>query len=410
MGDRAGVSADGGAPQTHRGCPVVHTDYRIERELLGHYGLLNAEREMAPVLWNDSTRHPFWMVTRFQDVHEALQQPEIFSNEVINALNPRMAVRFLPQNLDPPEHTAMRRVLNRWFSPKAVRRLEPFIARRCAELLDELAPAGECDFVTEFGIKLPTDIFLVALGLPLEDSAQCVSWVETMFSSYSGGRAAIGAAEALKQYFADSMAERRRQPRDPAVDFLSYLLTTGPDGEPFDDEAILTICMTLITAGLDTTRSALGYIFYHLATYPEHRQLIVADPGRIPRAIEELLRLYPLILQDGRLVTRDIDFHGCPMRAGDVVWLGIASANLDPRKFPDPERFDLDRPDLTQHLSFAVGPHRCLGMHLARHELAVVLREWHARIPDYWIEPGHELRERGAQLTLLSLPLRWQPS
>ena len=166
-------------------CGVCHTDRTLQLGaqplpvpfLLGHYGLLNAEREMAPVLWNDSTRHPFWMVTRFQDVHEALQQPEIFSNEVINALNPRMAVRFLPQNLDPPEHTAMRRILNRWFSPKAVQRLEPFIARRCAELLDELAPAGKCDFVTEFGIKLPTDIFLVALGLPLEDSAQCVSWV-----------------------------------------------------------------------------------------------------------------------------------------------------------------------------------------------------------------------------------------
>jgi cytochrome P450 len=343
-------------------------------------------------------------------VHEALRMPEVFSNEVINALNPRMAVRFIPQNLDGPEHTRVRKVLNRWFSPAAVRRLEPLALSRARELIDELVPRGGCDFVTEFALRYPTDMFLATLNLPIEDGATFVRWVEQMFASFSGGRAALTASAEMKAYFSDRLAERERDPGDPEVDFLTRMSRAEMDGERFDREDILTICMTLMAAGLDTTRSALGYAFHHLATHDEDRRRLIAEPGSIPRAVEEFVRLYSLIIQDGRVVTQDIDFHGCPMRKGDVVWLGLASANRDPRKFPEPERFDLERADLNHHLGFAAGPHRCLGMHLARHELAIVLREWHERIPDYRIADGAELEERGGQLTLTSLPLTWTPA
>lgn len=400
----AGTEANG---ETFRGCPVTHTDYRDDRPVFEHYGLLNAEREQAPFLWNDSTKHPFWMVTRFEHVREALRMPEVFSNQVINALQPWMAVRFLPQNLDGPEHIAMRKVLNRWFSPAAIRRLDPLAVSHCRKLITELAPRGECDFVAEFGIRYPTDMFLATLGLPVSDGAQFVVWVEQMFSSFSGGRAAIDAAKQMKEYFAAALEERLRRPRDPQTDFLTHVSTTEVNGKKYDRDEILTICMTLMTAGLDTTRSALGYIFYHLATHDEHRRQLVEDPGLIPRAVEEFVRLYTLIIQDGRLVTQDIDFHGCPMRSGDVVWLGLSQANHDPRKFPEPLTYDLDRPNLQQHLGFGAGPHRCLGMHLARHELQVVMRLWHEIIPDYRLASDEPLQERGGQLTLKSLPLAW---
>jgi cytochrome P450 len=393
--------------QTHGGCPVVHTDYRGDRPIFEHYGLLDAEREQAPVLWNDSTKHPFWMVTRYEHVTEALRMPEVFSNEVINALQPWMAVRFLPQNLDGPEHLNLRRVLNRWFAPAAVRKIEPFVLERCRTLLDEVAAKGSCDVVADFGLRFPTDIFLKTVGLPLEDGPQFVRWVERIFQSFSGGREAIQAAKEIKEYFSAALDERERSPGDPETDFLTRLSTSEVEGERFGREDILTICMTLMTAGLDTTRSALGYMFHHLATHDGDRRALVADESLVPRAVEEFVRLYSLVIQDGRLVTQDIDFHGAPMKKGDVVWLGIAQANRDPRKFPEPERYDPSRANLNQHVGFAAGPHRCLGMHLARHELVIALTEWHRRIPDYRLAVEGELRERGGQLTLKSLPLVW---
>jgi len=160
-------------------------------------------------------------------------------------------------------------------------------------------------------------------------------------------------------------------------------------------------------AGLDTTRSALGYIFHHLAGDPGLRHRLTDQPELWPKAVEEFLRLYPLVYTDGRLVTRDIDFHGMPMRKGNIVWLGLGSANHDPRKFAAPRAFELGREQLSHHLSFGAGPHRCLGMHLARHELIIAVTEWHKRIPDYELATIEQLYERGQQLSINRLPLRW---
>jgi cytochrome P450 len=124
------------------GCPVSHTDYTVARPLFETYELLNAEREQGPFLINDSRRHPFWMITEYGHVLEALQMLDVFSNEVISALTPEHTVDLLPQYLDPPQHTAMRRVLNRWFAPAVVRRLEPLVLSRCAELIEGAASEG----------------------------------------------------------------------------------------------------------------------------------------------------------------------------------------------------------------------------------------------------------------------------
>ena len=134
--------------------------------------------------------------------------------------------------------------------------------------------------------------------------------------------------------------------------------------------------------------------------------MLVDQPELIPDAVEEFVRLYGLLIQDGRYVAEDIDFHGCPMRKGDIVWLGLAAADRDPRKFEDPDEFRLDR-EFTKHLAFAAGGHRCLGAHLARSELIVALEEWLRRIPDFRLAEDGELQERGGQLMLLRVPLEW---
>jgi cytochrome P450 len=392
------------------GCPVSHTDYTVQRPLFETYEVLNAERERGPFLWNDSRPRPFWMITDYEHVLEALQMPDVFSNEVISALTPEHTFDLLPQYLDPPEHTAMRRVVNRWFAPAAVRRLEPLVLSRCDELIDELRPKGGCDLVSDFAIRFPTDLFLATLNLPVSDGAVFLEHVENVFKSFAGRglkQAAIS-TEWIRGYFDRAIADREREPRDTETDFISRLLVATPGGEPMPREDIITICYTAMLAGLDTTRSALGYIFHHLALDPELRHRLTAQPELWPKAVEEFLRLYPLVYMDGRLVTRDIDFHGMPMRKGSIVWLGLGSANHDPQKYPDPRAFDLDREQLSHHLSFGAGPHRCLGMHLARHELVIAVTEWHKRIPDYELATTEQLYERGAQLSINRLPLRWQ--
>jgi cytochrome P450 len=291
-----------------------------------------------------------------------------------------------------------------------VKRLEPLLRRRCAELVAELVPNGGCDLVSEFAIRVPTEMFLATLGLPVEDGPQFVIWVEKVFDGFFGidvaGAAQAGAA--IQAYFDAAIEERLRTPRDADSDFLTHMLGAEIDGEPLSRSDLRVICLTLMAAGLDTTRSMLGYVFHHFAQHPDQRGLIVADPARTPAAIEELIRLYPLVIMSGRLVKQDVDFHGVAMKAGDVVWLGLGSANRDPRKYENPNQFIPDRPHVRSQLAFAAGPHVCLGMHLARHELVVAVDEWHRQIPDYRITSPHTLMERGGGvLSLRSLPLRW---
>lgn len=398
------------AAPTFGGCPVVHTDYRVDRPVFEHYALLDADREAGPFLRAEFTPVPFWMVTRYEHVLEALQRPEVFGSEVINAMDPRMDIEVLPNVLNPPEHTKMRKVLNRWFSPAAVRRLEPLVLSRCTELIEELKPRGECDLVAEFAIRFPTEMFLATLGLPIEDGAQFLVWVEKIFAGFFGHdpQGAMRAQAQMHEYFNAAADDRVKHPRDPETDFMTRMVNAEIDGEKISRDDLLVICLTLMAAGLDTTRSALGYIFYYLANHDEDRRRLIADPSLTPKAVEEFIRIYPLVFQDGRLVKQDIDFHGCLMKKGDIVWLGLASANRDPRKFSHPEEVVIGRPDANHHLGFGAGPHRCLGMHLARHELVIAINEWHKRIPDYEVVSAEPLTERGGQLSLNKLPLRWK--
>lgn len=390
-------------------CPVSHTEFGADTGIHGHYALLDADREANRFHFNDTRPRGFWMLQRYADVSEGFQRHEEWTTAVRSALNPGLGEPLLPQDLNGEPHAKLRRVLNQFFAPAAVRRLEPLARRRCVELIEELAPRGECDFVAEFAIRYPTDLFLALLGLPVSDGEFFLPLAEALFGSFLKGepeQAAL-AKKNILDYFDTAVNERRANPRDPKEDMVSRLTQARIDGEPISHADILTICLTLMLAGLDTTRSALGYMFAHLAQHPDDRQLIIDDPSLAPAATEEFLRLYPLVFQVGREVRRSGTFADLELDQGDIVWLGIGQANRDPRKYPDPGEFRLGREGVNQHLAFGAGPHRCLGMHLARLELAVVLREWHQRIPSYRIRPGTELVERGGQLTLRSLPLEW---
>jgi cytochrome P450 len=399
----------GADPERAEGvCPLVEIDYRHPRPAFWHYESLNAVREQAPFVWN-TVPQGFWMLSRYDQVRDALQRPEAFTSDILSPLgDPDVKTPLLPQHLNGDEHRMFRHVLNPWFSPGSVQRIEPLARERCRALLDELVPRGRCDLATDFAMIFPTEIFLALLGLPVEDGDVLLPFVEGMFRGFFGGDPAEMAAviAEIEAYHDAAIAEREARPGDVTTDFITHLLTAKVGGAPLPREDIVTLCLTLMAAGLDTTRSALGYIFHHLATHPDDRALLRRQPERIPEAVEEFLRLYGLIIQDGRYVVQDIDFHGCPMREGDIVWLGLAAANRDPRQFEHPDEFVLGRRH-NRHLGFAAGAHRCLGAHLARMELAMVLEEWLPRIPDFRLDTDRELTERGGQLMLLSVPLAW---
>ena len=392
------------------GCPIVSTDFTLERPVGWYHRELDELRERSPFAWNDST-YGFWMINRYEHVREAMATPELFSNARTSALgDPNVKPRLLPQNLDGPEHMAYRHVLNPWFSPKAIARTEPMLRRRCAEMIIELEPVGRCDLAGGLAMELPTEVFLEHLGLPTEDGPMMLPLVEAMSRGFFGGDPGELATtvDTIKAYFRRHLDERRRAPLDPREDFLSYLVTTDVGRAPLDHDDAVTLAFTIMLAGLDTTRSALGFMFHHLARHPDDRHRLIRNREEIPFAVEEFVRLYSLLLQAGRLVVRDVDFHGCPLRAGDIVWLGLASANRDPRQFDDATEFVPDR-EANRHLGFGAGPHRCLGAHLARMELIAVLDEWLTRIPDFELDSDTEPRERGGQLMLRSVPLRWTP-
>lgn len=386
------------------GCPVIHLDTMGDRPVGEWMGAFNALREAHPIYWNENSG--CWVITRAQDAREIFQDPEVFTNDSISPGDPNPSYKWIPSNINPPTHVQYRQILNRAFGPAPVARIADKAREYCRMAIDEVVDRGECDLVAEVAGVFPTRVFLELVDLPWEDAPLFVAWTETLFDAFFTGPDAEQAFAESRAYFEALVTDRRSAPRDPEADFTSHLLASSIDGEPISDEDVLNIYNQLMLAGLDTVKSALSYSLLHLATHDADRRRIVDEPGIIPSAVEELLRAYPLVIH-GRKIGQDVDFHGVQMRQGEMVMFLLPAIMHDPDQFERPDEVVLDRPR-NNHLSFGGGPHRCLGSHLARMELAVGLEEWHKRIPQYRLgAPIEDVMERGGQLSLRSLPLRW---
>ena len=398
------------APQRDLGgCPVKHLVVAADQAAGLYWQQGDELRETTPVFFNDHAQG-YWVVSRYEQVKDLYQNAELFSSESFTAWDPDPPYRFVPTQIDPPEHIKYRQLLNPKFSPGAVARREDAMREIAARLIAEVAPRGECDYVAEFAIRFPTEAFLDLIGLPTTDADQLVPWVEDFFLGLNGApdkqEGMVAALTSIRGYFVELLAARRAAPIDPEADLVSHLLSSKVDGEPLDEVILLDICTVLVLAALDTTRGQLGYLVQHLAEHPEDRRRVIEDPSLVANAVEESLRVHSIIFADARKATRDVEFYGCPVKKGDMVMGLVAAANRDPRRYDRADEFDLDRKGAT-HFGFAAGPHRCLGAHLARKAMQVAVEEWHKVIPDYRIATDEQLVERGGQLTLLSLPLAW---
>jgi cytochrome P450 len=210
-------------------------------------------------------------------------------------------------------------------------------------------------------------------------------------------------ADSVYDYFDEILDQRELERRD---DLLSHFLDVEVEGDRLTREDILDICFLFLIAGLDTVTATLDCMFAFLAEHPEQRRQIVEDPTLIPNAIEELLRWETPVMGVARVAVQDSELAGCPVHKGDQLMVMIGSANTDEAEFPDAEEVRFDR-EVNRHIAFGGGIHRCLGSHLARMELRVALREWHRRIPDYEVEPGHSLRYTGGIRSIDSFPMRF---
>jgi cytochrome P450 len=388
--------------------PSASYDVNSVTGVHGHWQELDSFRERFPVFFRSESTPGFWVVTDREAVREAILDPDLFSSRSNQVLTPDPPYKHIPVHYDPPEHNGYRKALNPWFTLPAMRQHEPQIRAFAVQQVASLVQAGRCDYVKDFAAQFAARAFLYSLGLDLDDGPMLFTWVQDVLEGFRDPEPtrAVEALAQVRDHFAGLIADRRAHPRDPERDFLSFYLQATVEDRPLTDDEILDTCETLMLGGLDTARSQLGFAMHHLATHDADRRAIAADSALIPNALEEFLRVYPVVVAVGRKVSRDTNFHGCPMRAGDMVQLLTATENRSPDLWKNATEADIYREDV-RHATFGLGQHRCLGSHLARLEMRVALEVWHAAIPEYTLDANEALEERARVVSLTSLPLSW---
>ncbi|WP_301123425.1 cytochrome P450 [Mycolicibacterium fortuitum] len=314
----------------------------------------------------------FYALTRFADVWTAANDHETFSSRVAEAND------LLPQliYLDPPRHSALRRLVSRVFTARRVALMEDEIRTYIHQLLDDIAERGECEFQHDYAAVIPSVVVGRMIGIDDEYIAPMRTWTEAFISGT--GEDGLTAAVNIYAMFAELLAERRRHPRE---DMITALTTAEVDGERLTEEELLGFCLLLVLGGNDTTASLIGSAMVMLQHHTAQRHMLQRDASLWPAAIEEINRIESPTQTLPRNTTRDITMHGVDIPAGSRVMLVWGSANHDEREFVDPERFDLSR-IVKRHISFGHGVHACMGSGLARLEARLALTEWFDRFPN----------------------------
>ena len=345
-----------------------------------------------------------WVVTRASLIEEIQEDFERFSHRFVTA--PPTPVEFpMLISMDPPEHTEMRKVIMPALNKTALQNLEDEARKAAREIVAEIAPRGECEFVSEFSNVLPIVVFLGMMGLPLEDREMLLPVAETCLRGPTLD-ARLDAHKVLNAYVRKWVEERRAK---PGTDLISRVAHSQVGDREITFEETMGMCVMLMLGGLDTVAGMLGYVTRYLAMHPEARHRLIDDPEIMPSAIEELIRRHGLA-NTSRYITRDMDFHGVKLKEGEMIQVPNVLYGLDDALHDDPLTVNFDRPTPIRHAAFGNGVHICPGGILARREIKVFLQEWLARIPDFAIKPGTKPKmATGAVNTVHELHLVWEP-
>jgi cytochrome P450 len=378
---------------------------------LGAFKLLQRE---APVYWNAGKHDRFWALTKYADVVGVSKNPDIFSSAqgTIIGLEPEGSML----SMDNPRHKKLRSLVEKGFTARLVRDLEPHTREVTGLIFDEIGDAAEVDFVDKISAELPLRVIVEMLGTPREDARYLKDLGDVMVGNAdpdynptsAGAEDGAGAAQMEMFNYFKSLAEERKQ--NPGDDLVSVLLQADLDGEKFDELDFLIFCMLLVIAGNETTRNLITGGMTLLFDNPDEMRRLRDDPSLMPTAVEEMLRLTTSVMHFERTATRDTEIRGQAIAEGEKVCMWYVAANRDAEVFTDADRFDVGRQP-NPHLAFGGGgPHFCLGASLARQEIRALFEELLRRYPD--IEqrgPAERLRSnfiRGIKSLPVSLGAR----
>jgi len=346
----------------------------------------------------------YYALVRYADVAEASRHPEVFCSGkgATNIVDlPAEFNEYFGSmiNMDDPRHARLRRIVSRAFSPRMIAKFEVDVRRAATTVVDDLLNTGPCDFVPHVSARLPLKIICDMMGVPddhyemvLANTNIILSGSDPEFLSEDLDVAVtkiLGAGQALAELVTGLAASRAQAPGE---DLVSALVTANIDGELLTSAELASFFILLVVAGNETTRTALSHALMLLTEFPEQRALLLGDlEARLEGAVEEIVRHASPVIFMRRTLTRDYTMNGQDYRKGDKVVLFYYAANRDEAEFADPERFDITRSP-NPHLGFGgAGPHFCLGAHLARRELTVMLRELLTRVPDITAGPPDRL-------------------
>jgi hypothetical protein len=299
-------------------------------------------------------------------------------------VRPELTGGLPPINLDPPEHTKYRRILQPIFTPLAVRRFAPQADALCHRLIDAFIRSGRGDAGLDYAQHVPVIVTAEILGVPTADADRFRHWIHDIIElGPSDPEVGLRASGEVVAYFQEQLAYRKDRPGD---DVMSVVARAEVDGEPLDEGTKVGMLFLLLIGGIDTTWAVLGASLWHLATHTEDQARLRHEPELLDCAVEEFLRFYAPV-EIGRLATRHTELSGSGIAEGDQVWLSFPAANRDPAVFDNADCFMIDRPH-NRHLAFGAGVHRCQGLHLARMELKVGISTWLQRVPPFRLQEG----------------------
>lgn len=348
--------------------------------------------------------HAAWVFRRAEDVRSLFMDPKRFSSFGNTQISWIFGEDWdlIPIEIDQPMHLRYRMLLQPLFTPSRMALLEDGVRHAARHFAGAFAERGECDFVTEFAEPFPVSVFLNMMGLPLEEMERFLQH-EKDFMHNPSLDAKSRAMLAIKKVLEDAFAERRRKPGE---DMLSMLLAAEIDGRKLTHPELMATGITFYLGGLDTVTATLGWMFRHLALHPDHQHALRERPGLVATGVEELTRAYAPV-GTNRTAACDFEFAGVQIRRGDHVLASTPLTARDPEEYDRPNEIQLDRTH-SRYLTFATGPHNCLGIHLARRELVAAVEEVLPRLRNFRIKPGTAVSwHLGAVLGLNSLPLIW---
>ena len=336
-------------------------------------------RDAGPVVYMDG----WYYLTRREDVLTALRDPNTFSSKkAFDALGSPLPL--VPISFDPPEHTRFRKILQPFFSPHTLKDMLPSLQKQAISIVEAAAATHECDVMADIAIPYPSQVFLTLFGLPLKDRDRLIAWKDNVIAlselpSMEG--ADLTPAVELVTYVSEAINERRQHPGN---DLLSQVLT-GDD--PLDDAEAIGLSFLFVLAGLDTVTASMGFALLELARNPELRRTLRENSEEIRVFVEEIVRLEPPAPIVPRVTTREVTIGGVILPPDTGVRLCLAAINRDESDAISANQVVMDG-KVHPHWGFGGGPHRCLGSHLARMELNLIVEEWLKRVPDFDLAPG----------------------